>query len=676
MRITRSLLIACLLIISPFVNSARAQSRVEERLKPDVGRALETHPRASVLQMRESGYAPMQSKASLPERDLSSKSTAEANAPTGARRRPVQLIKNSSTFDVRADAASLPRILAGTPLSWILHTSQLSITSSAGTNEEYVDASGDFVADERTTFDTSGGSFDIAVGRSGARYEVYSATLNNRRLGVLAVGLDTNGDFIVNSSTTFDLERDFGLPSAVSVVSGTSRAGREFVIVSSSGYYNFDNPSDPNNESSAGVVLLVRNTLGNGFDDSLSRVLVRVGSNQLNNANALALLPNNDLLVADFDSDELRIVRDTNNDGIPDTLDQTPYYRYQYSNDAPLDIAANSRGVVFSHSVGNDTVMLALYDDNSDGRADRDEVVVEGLSIDNNLVFHGLTTDREGTVYVIEDASGAADLVKDGGNLGTPQIDAFPDPALNGVLRDGSLFAEADNANTQALSGLTFGVETTLPVVAHLTMSNSASLRGNGTKGGLATILGTGLTLGLSGRTDAEAVARGVYVTIEGRTVPVLSFSDSQINISVPDAAGTGVGSVVVYINGNVTAADDVAVSNDNPGIFTVSQNGAGEAIALLTSAIQYTRALFNAETAGQPSVIAIFGTGWRNSLPLTVKIGGQTATVEYAGAAGGFNGLDQLNVQIPNGVTGTVPVVITTASGTTSRSDVVVTIK
>ncbi|HEX8887624.1 MAG TPA: IPT/TIG domain-containing protein [Pyrinomonadaceae bacterium] len=676
MRIARSLLIACLLIISPFVNFARAQSRIEERLKPDVGRALETHPHASVLQMRKDGYAPMQSKASLPERVLSSKSTTEANAPTGARRRPVQLIKNGSTFDVHTDAASLPHILAGTPLSWILHTSQLSITSSAGTNEEYVDASGDFVADERTTFDASGGSFDIAVGRSGARYEVYSATLNNRRLGVLAVGLDTNGDFMVNSSTTFDLERDFGLPSAVSVVSGTSRAGREFVIVSSSGYYNFDNPSDPNNESSAGVVLLVRNTLGNGFDDSLSRVLVRVGSNQLNNANALALLPNNDLLIADFDSDELRIVRDTNNDGIPDTLDQTPYYRYQYSNDAPLDIAANSRGVVFSHSVGNDTVMLALYDDNSDGRADRDEVVVEGLSIDNNLVFHGLTTDREGTVYVIEDASGAADLVKDGGNLGTPQIDAFPDPALNGVLRDGSLFAEADNANTQALSGLTFGVETTLPVVAHLTMTNSASLRGNGTKGGLATILGTGLTLGLSGRTDAEAVARGVYVTIEGRTVPVLSFSDSQINIYVPDAAGTGVGSVVVYINGNVTAADDVAVSNDNPGIFTVSQNGAGEAIALLTSAIQYTRSPFNAKTAGQPSVIALFGTGWRNSLPLTVKIGGQTATVEYAGVAGGFNGLDQLNVQIPDGVTGTVPIVITTASGATSRSDVVVTIK
>jgi hypothetical protein len=75
-------------------------------------------------------------------------------------------------------------------------------------------------------------------------------------------------------------------------------------------------------------------------------------------------------------------------------LDPVPYYRYQYWTDAPLDIASNPRGVVFSHSFGNDTVMLALYDDNRNGYAEREEVVVEGLSIDNNLTFHGLTVDR------------------------------------------------------------------------------------------------------------------------------------------------------------------------------------------------------------------------------------------------------------------------------------------
>jgi uncharacterized protein (TIGR03437 family) len=671
---TSALLFACLLIISPFAGAGRAQDRMEGQIKPDMRRALATRTRDSITGKRKNGYAPMQSKATLPQRPLRTKS---GGLDVTMQRRPARAVRNKTGINnVTQEAIAYPRILAGTPLSWILHTSQLSLTSTAGTNEQYVDASGDLVADERTTFDAGGGSFDVAVGRSGARYMVFSATLNNRRVGALTVGLDTNNDYVRDTSSTFDLERDFGLPSAAAVVSGRSKAGREFVIVSSSGYYNFDNPSDPDNEPSAGVVLLVRDTATNGFDDSRSRSLVRAGSNELNNANALALLPNNDLLIADFDSNELRIVRDTDADGIPDRLDPVPYYTYRFSDDSPLDITANSRGVVFSHSVGNDTVMLALYDDNNNGYADRDEVVVEGLSIDNNLIFHGLTTDREGTVYVIESASGAADVVEDGGNLGAPQIDAFPDPALNGFLRDGALFAEVDDPNTQALSGLAFGVETVLPAVARLTMTNSASFRGNGTKGGLATIQGTGLTRGLSGRSESDATAQRLRVTIEGRAVPVLSFNDSQINIYIPEAAGTGVGSAVVYVQGSVIAADDVIVSNDNPGLFTVTQDGAGEAIALLVSGIQYTRAPFNAQTDGQPSVIALFGTGWRNSLPVRVTIGGQTATVEYAGPSGDLNGLDQINVRIPGGVVGPSVVVVTTASGATSRSDVVVSIK
>ncbi|MDT4967923.1 MAG: hypothetical protein QOJ64_2660 [Acidobacteriota bacterium] len=669
LRTNAGLLLAGLLVVSSLARVSRAQSRVEEELKPDVQRAVAARVSESFSQTRKDGYSPIQSKVSLPLRSSHSKTSGDAVT----QRPPAQLLKLKST---ETQSSSYPQILAGTPLSWVLHTSQLSINSSAGTDEQYVDASGDLVADERTTFASSGGSFDAAVGRSGTRYQVFSATLNNRRVGVLSVGIDSNGDYVRNSSSTYDLERDFGLPSAVSVVSGTSKTGREFVIVSSSGYYNFNNANDPNNEPSGGVVLLVRDPVTGGFDNSRSRSIIRAGSNELNNANALALLPNNNLLIADFDSNELRIVRDTDADGIPDRLDSVPYYVYQYSNDSPLDVTANSRGVVFSHSVGNDTVMLAIYDDNSDGRADRDEVVVEGLSLDNNLVFHGLTTDREGTVYLIEDASGAADTVSSGGNLGTPQIDAFPDPALNGVLRDGALFAHADNGGTQALSGLAFGVEIVLAPVAHLSMTNSASRSGNATKGGLASIFGIGLTGGASGNSEAAASARGLGVRIEGRSLPVLSFTDSQINVYIPDLAGTGVGSVVVYLNGNAIAADDVIVSNDNPGIFTQTQNAAGEAVALLVSGLQFMRGPFSAKTNGQPTVIALFGTGWRNSLPVTVTIGGQPAIVEYAGPSGGFNGLDQLNVRIPGGVTGQGPVVVRTASGATSRTDVVVSIK
>jgi hypothetical protein len=356
----------------------------------------------------------------------------------------------------------LTPITPGTSLNRLLHTSQLSLTSDAGTVEQFVDRNSDLIADERTTFDSEGGAFDVAVGHSGARYEVFGGTLNNTPVGVVVIAIDTNGDYQMDTFTPFDLQLNFQLPSAAAVVAGRSRDGREFIVVSSSGYYNSSDPGDPANEPSPGVILLVRDSVTGGFDNSRSVELVSVGDERLYNANALALLPNNDLLIADFTSNELRIIRDTNADGLPDTLDAAPYYSYPFANDEPLDVAVNSLGVVFTHSSGNDTLLLAIYDDDGDGRADRDEVVVEGLSIDNNLFLHGLAVTGLGDVYVIEDASGSED--GPGGNGGTPRIDAFPDPYLNGFLADGQVFAEADSSTGLALSGLALGLPQPNPI--------------------------------------------------------------------------------------------------------------------------------------------------------------------------------------------------------------------
>ena len=221
--------------------------------------------------------------------------------------------------------------------------------------------------------------------------------------------------------------------------------------------------------------------------------------------------------------------------------------------------------------------------------------------------------------------------------------------------------------------------EATLTVSApatQLTMTNSASFRGSGSAGGLASMQGAGLTSGLSGGSEADAEAHGVRVMIGGNRVPVLSYNNSIINIYVPETTGTGTRRALVYLNDQTLAAGDVTISNDNPGLFTMTQNGEGEGIALLVSAMQYLQSPFNAKTDGQASVIALFGTGWRNSLPVSVTIGGQAATVEYAGAVSFFNGLDQINVRVPDGVTGLSPVVVRTASGAMSRNDVVITIR
>ena len=444
--------------------SAVSAQTIAPDLRPDVQRALATQAESATGKGRVNGYTPVRLRTSG-EAAKANNEPAKASGELLPQRPAGMKFRNQADHAITSlsvsrpsthlNAPALAGIALGTPLTQILHTSQVSLNSAAGTDEQFVDRNGDLIADERTTFDSAGGSFDIAVGRSGSRYEVYSATLNNQLVGVLVVARDTNGDYLSDSSTTFNLRTDFALRSAAAVVSGVSRAGREFVIISSSGYFNESNPNDPNNEPSPGVILLVRDPATGGFDNSRTRTLVTVGDNRLYNANALALLPNNDLLIADFHSDELRIVRDTDNDGVPDTLSATPYYSYRFSDDAPLEVAANSRGVVFSHSTGNDMIMLVLYDDNNDGVADRDEVCIEGLSIDNNLFLHGLTVDNVGNIYVIEDASGTADGT--GGNAGTPRIDGFPDRFLDGFPTDGEIFTRADNAVDLALTGLAFG---------------------------------------------------------------------------------------------------------------------------------------------------------------------------------------------------------------------------
>ena len=676
--------LSLLAVALPLPSAGSAQAPTAKRFRPDRGRALSSRTRVGAAPTRPDAYTPQRKRTDRQTR------TRPLNLGATSQRRPPARPSRSVARDKAGASAQTSRatpsaaIAPGTPLSRVLHVSQLSLVSADGSHEEFVDRDGDLLADDRATFDESGGSYDIAVGRTGARYEVFTAiddrgtatTSDDVATGILVLGNDTNGDYVRDTSTTYDLGRDFDLPSAVAVVAGTSKAGREFVVVSSSGYYNTEDPDDPNNEDSPGVVLLVRDPATGGFDPARSRSLVAVGDDRLFNANGLALLPDGDLLIADFQSNELRVVRDTNDDGVPDTLDATPFYSFPFDTDAPLDVAANSRGVVFTHSTGNDTYMLAVYDTDGDGDGDEDYVCVEGLSVDNNLVLHGLTVSREGTVFVIQDALGESDHAEDGGNGGIPHVYAFPDPALNGVLREGDAFVLADDEFTQSYSGLSFGVETVLPPVARLGVTNSASLQGDAPTGGLATIRGSGLTRGRSGATRSDATARGLRVTIEGLEIPVLSFDDSSVHVHVPDALGTGLASVVIVVNGDVTAADDASFAGANPGLFTVPQTGAGEAVALLASGMLYTRAPFPARTNNAASEVALFGTGWRNSLPVSVQIGGKPAKVNYAGPSGGFGGLDQINAVIPDGVNGPAAVVVTAAGGASSRAGVFITVQ
>lgn len=58
----------------------------------------------------------------------------------------------------------------------------------------------------------------------------------------------------------------------------------------------------------------------------------------------------------------------------------------------------------------------------------------------------------------------------------------------------------------------------------------------------------------------------------------------------------------------------------------------------------------------GEQVVLVLFGTGFRavsSVSAVSVKIGGVNAEVLYAGAQGGFVGLDQLNLLLPRALAG-----------------------
>src|SRR2546425_6191525 len=135
--------------------ASSAQTVAVHELKPDMRRAFAARQEALDKNGRKDGYI-----------------AAEALRVLGVR--PSAAVNYGNTEHSAASVASTPKprsnrrsvtetantsIAAGTSLSRILHTSQLSLVSSAGTDEQYVDRSGDLVADERTTFDNAGGSF-------------------------------------------------------------------------------------------------------------------------------------------------------------------------------------------------------------------------------------------------------------------------------------------------------------------------------------------------------------------------------------------------------------------------------------------------------------------------------------------------------------------------------------
>ena len=169
-------------------------------------------------------------------------------------------------------------------------------------------------------------------------------------------------------------------------------------------------------------------------------------------------------------------------------------------------------------------------------------------------------------------------------------------------------------------------------------------------------------------------------VDVTSTSYPVRMFyaGPGQVNYYVPSNAQPGPATVTVTSGDGHQSVGTVLVAPVAPGLFTANASGQGAASAIAICAGvcagwpnqqadgQFVQDAFTCVGAGctpQPLamgssdtvVIEFFGTGFRHiSSPaaLTVLINGQSVPYQYAGAQGDI-GLDQLNVQLPNGLAG-----------------------
>jgi len=216
-----------------------------------------------------------------------------------------------------------------------------------------------------------------------------------------------------------------------------------------------------------------------------------------------------------------------------------------------------------------------------------------------------------------------------------------------------------------------------LPVPAITGIANAASYStGAISPGQLVTVFGTNM-----GPAALSTDGSGTRVTFDGTSAQVLYSSAGQLGVIAPlSLAGKSQTAIQVSYGNQSGTAVNKAVAPTAPGLFSLNAAGSGP------GAIVNQAGTINSASAPAPkgSIVAIYltGGGVANatgilSAATTVTIGGQAATVAYAGnAPGAVQGLYQVNATIPaNAASGPVPVVVT-IGGVASQTGVTVNVQ
>jgi uncharacterized protein (TIGR03437 family) len=180
----------------------------------------------------------------------------------------------------------------------------------------------------------------------------------------------------------------------------------------------------------------------------------------------------------------------------------------------------------------------------------------------------------------------------------------------------------------------------------------------------------------------------GTVVSFNGIPAPILYTSATQVAAVVPYAIRDATARVTVTYQGNVSTGFTVPVVLSAPGLFTLNETGAGQAVAINADGTINTAAnpakigssiLLYATGEGETALAGVDGKlgGSTVSHPLlavNVTVAGISASVHSEGGAPGqVAGLMLVRVQIPAGVQpgGYVPIILQVGDTSTAPNAV-----
>jgi uncharacterized protein (TIGR03437 family) len=310
-------------------------------------------------------------------------------------------------------------------------------------------------------------------------------------------------------------------------------------------------------------------------------------------------------------------------------------------------------------------------------------------TIGGNLL--GVAVDAAGNLYITSDSrirkvDAATGLISTIAGNGTAGFSGDGALATNATIHGANSIAVDSAGNVYFADETNLRVRKLTPaqIVAE-GVANSATFQAGGISPGeiISIYGGPGVSLGPSTPVGLQVTAAGLVsnqlggtqVMIGGVAAALTYVSSSQVNAVVPyEVAGQTSTQIELIVQGKPTNSVTVPVVATSPGIFVITNpdgtvNSPSNPVASSGYLVLYGTGEGQTTPAGVDGGVntTVFP---KPNLPVTVQIGGQNAQVLYAGAApDDVAGVLQVDVTIPAGVTGTVPIQLTIGTASVSTT-------